>query len=50
MLGKRHIADLNQNIAEMHTAMIAPVSMNDLIITPMVGDGCGCTVASPIYH
>jgi hypothetical protein len=34
MLGKRHIADPNQNIAEPHAAIIAPVSMNDLIITP----------------
>ena len=34
MLGKRHIADVNQNIAEPHAAIIAPVSMNDLIITP----------------
>jgi hypothetical protein len=34
MLGKRHIADMNQNIAEPHAAIIAPVSMNGLIITP----------------
>ena len=34
MLGKRQIADLNQNIAEPHAAIIAPVSMNGLIITP----------------
>jgi hypothetical protein len=32
MLGKRQIADLNQNIAEPHAAIIAPVSINDLII------------------
>ena len=38
MLGKRHIADLNQNIAEPHAAIIAPVSMNGLMITP---DGWG---------
>jgi hypothetical protein len=34
MLGKRHIADVNQNIAEPHAAITAPASMNDLIITP----------------
>ena len=34
MLGKRHIADLNQNIAEPHAAIIAQVSINGLIITP----------------
>jgi hypothetical protein len=32
MLGKRQIADLNQNIAEPHAAIIAPASINDLII------------------
>jgi hypothetical protein len=25
MLGKRHIADVNQNIAEPHAAIIAPI-------------------------
>jgi hypothetical protein len=39
MLGKRHIADVNQNIAEPHAAIIAPVSMNDSDYT-----------ASPNYH
>jgi hypothetical protein len=34
MLGNRHIADLNQNIAEPHAAIITPASMNGLIITP----------------
>jgi hypothetical protein len=34
MLGNRHIADLNQNIAEPHAAIIAPASMNGLILTP----------------
>jgi hypothetical protein len=34
MLGKRHIADVNQNIAEPHAVISAPVSMKDLIITP----------------
>jgi hypothetical protein len=34
MLGKRQMADLNQNIAEPHAAIIAPVSMNGLIIAP----------------
>jgi hypothetical protein len=34
MLGKRHIAEVNQNIAEPHAAIIAPISMNDLIVTP----------------
>src|SRR6187200_96528 len=41
MLGKRQIADLNQNIAEPHAAIIAPVSMNGLIITPC-GKGIYC--------
>ena len=40
-LGKRHIADANQNIAEPHAVIIAPVSMYDLIINPRwFGDGC----------
>jgi len=51
MLGKRHVADLNQNIAEPHAAIIAPVSMNGLIITP---DGWGwiaiILAAKPNYH
>src|SRR5262245_21132431 len=34
MLGKRHIADVNQNIAEPHAAIITPVSINDLMNTP----------------
>src|SRR5262245_36207033 len=34
MLGKRHVADLNQNIAEPHAAMMTAVSMNDRIVTP----------------
>jgi hypothetical protein len=34
MLGKRHIADVNQNIAEPHAAMMTAVSIYDLIITP----------------
>jgi hypothetical protein len=34
MLGNRHIADLNQNIAELQAAIIAPASMNGLILTP----------------
>src|SRR5262245_17222260 len=34
MLGKRHIADVNQNIAEPHAAIITAIWMNDLIITP----------------
>ncbi|MGO8923543.1 MAG: hypothetical protein ACLQF4_11465, partial [Xanthobacteraceae bacterium] len=34
MPGKRDIADMNQNIAEPHAVIIAPVSMSDLIITP----------------
>jgi len=34
MLGKRHIAEVNQNIAEPHAAISAPISMNDLIVTP----------------
>jgi hypothetical protein len=38
MLGSRHNADLNQNIAEPHAATIAPASMNGLMITP---DGSG---------
>jgi|SRR5271169_775957 len=39
MLGNRHIADVNQNIAEPHAVIIAPVSMKDLIITPPNGSG-----------
>jgi hypothetical protein len=46
MLGKRHIAEVNQNIAEPHAAIIAPISMNDLIVTPnrpgMGGDYASC--------
>jgi hypothetical protein len=34
MVGNRHIADLNQNIAEAHAAISAPASVNDLIRTP----------------
>jgi hypothetical protein len=34
MVGKRHIADMNQNIAEPHAAIMTPASMYDLIITP----------------
>ena len=34
MLGKRHIADMNQNTAEPHAVTIIAVSMNDLIVTP----------------
>jgi hypothetical protein len=37
MVGKRHIADMNQNIAEPHAVIIAAVTMNDVIITLMVG-------------
>jgi hypothetical protein len=40
MLGNRHIADLNQNIAEMHTAITTPVSINGLIIAPFAGMDC----------
>jgi hypothetical protein len=49
MLGKRHIADVNQNIAEPHAAIITPVSMNDLIITPNGSDDRDYT-ANPNYH
>jgi hypothetical protein len=34
ILGHWHIADVNQNTAEPHAAIIAPVSMNDLMIAP----------------
>jgi hypothetical protein len=34
MLGKRHIADMNQNTAEPHAVAITAVSMNDLITAP----------------
>ena len=33
MLGKRHIADANQNIAEPHAAIITPVSISDFTIS-----------------
>jgi hypothetical protein len=33
-LGKRHIADMNQNIAEPHAAIMTPVSISDLMIVP----------------
>ena len=36
MLGKRHIADVNQHAAEPHAAIIAAVSINDVIITPVI--------------
>jgi hypothetical protein len=39
MLGNRHIADLNQNIAEPHAAIITPASMNGLILTPTGSGG-----------
>jgi hypothetical protein len=34
MVGKRHIADMNQNIAEPHAVKMIPASTYDLIITP----------------
>jgi hypothetical protein len=34
LMGKRHIAAMNQNIAEPHAAIMIPVSTYDLIITP----------------
>jgi hypothetical protein len=34
MLGKRHMADRNQNAAEPHAVVITPVSTNDLIVIP----------------
>jgi hypothetical protein len=34
MLGKRHIADMNQNTAEPHAVTITAVSMYDLITAP----------------
>jgi hypothetical protein len=34
MRGKRHIADVNQNIAEPHAVITAPVSIKDLIVPP----------------
>jgi hypothetical protein len=34
MLGKRLIADMNQNIAEPHTVTITAVSMYDLMTAP----------------
>src|SRR5215469_14084861 len=34
MVGKRHIADMNQNIAEPHAVIMIPASTYDLIITP----------------
>jgi hypothetical protein len=49
-LGKRHIADANQNIAEPHAVIIAPVSMYDLIINPhWFGDGWPLC-ANPMDH
>jgi hypothetical protein len=33
MLGKRHIADANQNAAEPHAAITTPVSISDFILT-----------------
>lgn len=38
MLGRRHIADMNQNTAEPHAVTIIAVSMDDLITAP---DGFG---------
>jgi hypothetical protein len=35
-VGKRHIADMNQKIAEPHAATMIPVSMYDFIITPHI--------------
>jgi len=34
LLGKWHIADANQNIADPHAETIAALSMNDRIIAP----------------
>jgi hypothetical protein len=34
MLGRRHIADINQNTADPHAVTITAVSMDDLIIAP----------------
>jgi hypothetical protein len=34
MVGKRHIADMNQNIAEPQAAIMIPASTYDLIIIP----------------
>ena len=49
-LGKRHIADVNQNIAEPHAAIIAPVSMKDLMITPSGSAKDRNYSADPSYH
>jgi hypothetical protein len=35
-VGKRHIADMNQKIAEAQAAIMIPASTYDLIITPQV--------------
>ena len=35
MLGKRHIADMNQNIAEPHAVTIIATSMYDFITAPL---------------
>jgi hypothetical protein len=49
-LGKRHIADANQNIAEPHAVIIAPVSMYGLI-SILVGSGMDAHYsANPIDH
>ena len=46
MVGKRHSADMNQNIAEPHAVTMIPASTYDLIITP---HGRGHYTADPNY-
>jgi hypothetical protein len=44
MLGTRHIAAANQNTAEPHAVIIAPVSMHDRITAPKFALVCDYTL------